>query len=86
MTNVSRPFWQILLIIIENNEQESLTCDECTAMMEYLADRAIEGANLNELKIAAFSIFRFCGACKNHYQKHIQELEEKVRSKNKSIL
>ncbi|PKO04810.1 MAG: hypothetical protein CVU41_15095 [Chloroflexi bacterium HGW-Chloroflexi-3] len=78
MPKSPRPFWQVLLIVLGDNQREKLTCEECTAMMEYLADRAIEGATIDELKSTANSLFRYCTECKNHYQRHIMELERKV--------
>lgn len=78
MPKLPRPFWQVLLIVLEDNQKEKLTCEECTAMMEYLADRAIEGATIEDLKSTANALFRFCTECKNHYQRHIMELEQKV--------
>ncbi len=81
MPKPPRPFWQVILIVLGDNQREKLTCEECTGMMEYLADRAIEGAPIEELKSTANSLFRFCTECKNHYQHHIMELELKVLSK-----
>jgi len=78
MPKLPRPFWQVLLIVLGDNQSEKLTCEECTAMMEYLADQAIEGATIEDLKSTANSLFRFCTECKNHYQRHIIELERKV--------
>jgi hypothetical protein len=78
MPKLPRPFWQVLLIVLGDNQSEKLTCEECTAMMEYLADRAIEGATIEDLKSIANALFRFCTECKTHYQLHIMELERKV--------
>jgi hypothetical protein len=78
MPKLPRPFWQVLLIILGDNPSEKLTCEEWTAMMEYLADRAIEGATIEDLKLTANALFRFCTECKDHYQRHIQELETKI--------
>lgn len=81
-----RPFWQILLIILGDNHRERLTCEECTGMIEYLADRALEGAPVEELKSTANTLFRFCPECKDHYQRHIQELEDKIVSKKSAYV
>ena len=41
MAFMSRPFWQTL-VAADSGENLALTCDECFAILEYLAEEAAE--------------------------------------------
>jgi hypothetical protein len=54
---------------------QALTCYECFAMLEHLANMAIAGADDNDLKIAVQRYLTHCPDCQGYYDERIEALE-----------
>lgn len=67
-----RPLWRILLA----EQRESLTCEECTAIIGYLADLGAAGVDGQHLLKAARYHLEQCPDCHRHYERHLRDLEE----------
>lgn len=74
MVSLLRPLWEILLAAESNNPCE-LTCDECFAIIEYLADELAGGADLQIIKRAAQRHLTHCPDCRQHHQRRLREIE-----------
>ncbi len=44
--------WELLLSTLHNDDETPLTCDECFAILMYLAERATDGADSDRLRTA----------------------------------
>lgn len=69
-----RPLWRILL----EERRESLTCEECTAIIGYLADLGAAGVDGQLLMKAARQHLGQCPDCQRHYEHHLHVLEERI--------
>ena len=58
----------------------SLTCDECFAILEYLALEALDGAEEEKLEAALRRHLEMCPDCREHHLKRLQKLEERLGS------
>jgi hypothetical protein len=68
------PLWRILLKA-QAQPEAPLTCDECIAVLDYLADQAIRGVNLDSLRQAVHKHLSRCPDCRAEYLKWLRELE-----------
>ena len=75
-----RPLWRILLA----ERRESLTCEECTAIIGYLADLGAAGVDGRHLLKAARHHLEQCPDCQRHYERHLRELEERIEDQSES--
>lgn len=75
-----RPFWQTL-VAADSGENIALTCDECFIILEYLAEEAAEGADLQTLQKAAQHHLSHCPDCREHYLKRLIELEAQLAAR-----
>ena len=66
--------WRILLKA-QTQLEASLTCDECIAVLDYLADQATKGADLEGLRQAVRKHLSRCPDCRAEYLKWLRELE-----------
>ena len=71
-----RSLWQILISVKESRNVDTLTCDECFAFMEYLAEEASSGAEENTLQIAIRQHLAKCPDCHEHHLKRLEVLED----------
>jgi hypothetical protein len=76
----SRPFWQTL-VAADSGENIVLTCDECFTILEYLAEEAAEGADLQTLQKAAQHHLTHCPDCRAHHLKRLIELEAQLATR-----
>ena len=76
MAFMSRPFWQTL-VAADSGENLALTCDECFAILEYLA----EGAHLQTLQKTAQHHLSHCPDCREHHLKRLIELEAQLAAR-----
>lgn len=83
MAFTSRPFWQTL-VAADSGENLALTCDECFAILEYLAEEAAEGADLQTLQKAAQHHLTQCPDCREHHLKRLIELEAQLAAHKNS--
>ena len=71
-----RPIWQLLIIMTEYSEYDSLTCDECFTLLEYLAGEAAKGADIEILQQAIRRHLEHCPGCREHHLARLLEMEE----------
>ncbi len=67
-------FWRILLKT-QAPTDAPLTCDECIAILDYLADQAARGADLERLRQAVRKRLARCPDCREQYGEWLRELE-----------
>ncbi len=70
-------FWRILLKT-QAPTDTPLTCDECIAILDYLADQAARGADLESLRQAVRRHLARCPDCRKQYVEWLRELESLV--------
>ena len=80
MAFTSRPFWQTL-VAADSSENIALTCGECFAILEYLAEAAAEGDDLQTLQKAAQRHLARCPDCRAHHLKRLIELEAQLAAR-----
>ena len=78
-----RPFWQTL-VAADSDESIALTCDECFIILEYLAEEAAEGADLQPLQKTAQHHLSHCPDCREHHLKRLIELEAQLAARGNS--
>lgn len=83
MNRLSRPIWKLLIKVSESDQVEKLTCDECFNILDYLADEAIRGIDLNVLREALHRHMEHCADCREHHLKKLEELEVIINKTNK---
>lgn len=66
--------WRILFKT-QTQPGAHLTCDECIALLDYLADRATHGADPTNLRQAAQEYLSRCPDCHEEYQEWLRDLE-----------
>jgi hypothetical protein len=66
--------WRILLKT-HAQPDAPLTCKECIAILDYLADQAARGANLENLWQVAQKHLVRCPDCYEQYREWLRELE-----------
>jgi hypothetical protein len=74
-----RPLWQILTSVKGSGNVDKLTCDECFAFMEHMAEEALSGAEENALQTAIRQHLANCPDCHEHHLKRLEELEDKLK-------
>lgn len=75
MNRLSRPIWKLLIVVSESDQSVKLTCDECFNILDYLADEAIRGIDLNVLREALHRHIEHCEDCREHHLKKLEGLE-----------
>ena len=75
MISEPRPLWKILIQTATPNAQTPLSCADCFAILEYLADVDVAGADRNMLVRAAQKHLATCPDCQEYYQRRLLELE-----------
>lgn len=73
MPNSNRPLWRIWLEITGISHLTSLTCAECYAVLEYLADADLAGIDHETLFQAARQHLADCPDCQEFYRKRLDE-------------
>ncbi|MBI4670308.1 MAG: hypothetical protein HY741_01395 [Chloroflexi bacterium] len=71
--------WEILRATNDPQDRTVLTCDECFAIMEYLADCAVAGAKREAIFAAAQKHLARCPDCRIEHAERIQALEKLSR-------
>jgi len=66
--------WRILLKS-QARPDIPLTCDECFAILDYLADRAARGADVASLRHAVQKQLARCPDCREQYGEWLRKLE-----------
>ncbi|MCP4424538.1 MAG: hypothetical protein GY803_08615 [Chloroflexi bacterium] len=75
MSSLIRPLWKLLWQTAVPNNDLSLTCADCFAILEYLADISSNHNNRPALLQKARSHLTNCPDCHAYYEKRLQELE-----------
>ncbi|MFC1879755.1 hypothetical protein ACFLZW_07555, partial [Chloroflexota bacterium] len=83
MTGKRRPFWRILMLAAESGARMALNCDECFAILEYLADAAVRGADDDYLIDAVRRHLNRCPTCREHHLKRLQAMEAEVAARKR---
>ena len=81
MSYKKRPIWQILTDAAEPGNDITLSCDECFAIMEHLADEAAKGMELEMIHRAIRRYIAHCPDCTEHHQQRLAELEAEIKLK-----
>lgn len=68
-----RPLWQILASLLRAPDAMRLSCDECFAVLEYLAEVGAAGGRTETIQEAVRQHLAACPSCR---QKHLQRLQE----------
>ena len=71
-----RPLWQILAASHISGPDSALSCDECFAALEYLADCAVSGADPALVLESARHHLERCPHCRQHHLRLLRELED----------
>lgn len=76
---ITRALWQIL-VAADSEAAAELSCDECFAILEYLADEAVRGADLGALREALRRHLEHCPDCREHYRRRLSEMHARLIS------
>jgi uncharacterized protein with PIN domain len=66
--------WRILLKA-QAQPDVDLTCDECLAILNYLAEEEVDGASRESVRQAAYKHLARCPGCREHYLHWLRQLE-----------
>ena len=79
MTDEFRPLWRVLLGL-EKNKTKQLTCADCFAVLEYLAE-AISSAGKRRASLLqkAQQHLKSCPGCRAYFLEKLVELEEQSK-------
>ncbi len=76
MSTQTRSLWQMLLAVAMLQKEKPLTCDECFAILDYLAD-IVDMTNVDQemlQKVTRKHINR-CPGCRDRYLERLQKWE-----------
>jgi len=76
-THTVRPIWQILTRTT-HSPNSVLTCEECFAALEYLAELMDADVDPKDLWQTAQRHLARCPDCREHHAKRIRELESRL--------
>ena len=68
------PLWEIFRANNDPQNNTVLTCDQCFAIMEYLADCAVAGSKREAIFAAAQKHLARCPDCRMEHTRRIEEL------------
>jgi hypothetical protein len=71
----SRPLWQLLMLISNQEKNTPLTCDECFTLLEYDADQLAAGGDIDKLRSAAMHHMALCSKCHADINNRLDRLE-----------
>ena len=71
----SRPLWQLLMLISNQEKYIHLTCDECFTLLEYDADQLAAGGDMDRLQSAAMHHMALCSKCRAEINNRLDRLE-----------
>jgi hypothetical protein len=66
--------WRVLLKT-QTQPDTPLTCEDCIAILDYLADQAARGADLDSLRQAVQKHLGRCPDCHEQYRAWLRKLE-----------
>lgn len=73
------PLWKLLLQTTTSEQIKELTCADCFAILEYLADLDDLGSEQQILLKSVRQHINACPDCRDYYQRRLIELEQLVR-------
>ena len=79
MSRIFRPLWQLLLGTAVTRNTPPLTCSDCFAILEYLADISQANSGKTKLIQKARRHLAACPDCRTYYQKRLDELEAEFK-------
>jgi predicted anti-sigma-YlaC factor YlaD len=72
---MTRPLWQLLMLIQQSKEDVDLTCNECFTLLEYDADLLVSGAEFSEINSSVKKHLQLCSRCRNQLKAMIEKKE-----------
>ena len=76
LREIGRPLWRLLLVMTNQEDGNSLNCDECFLVLEYLAEmRANEGTDFRKFSELFKKHLASCLDCREYYLQQLQNLE-----------
>lgn len=72
---MSTPLWKLLIKIKDFETNEALSCSECFAVLELLAEAARMGIDLDRLEQLAREHIAKCPECQDQFKKRLDQLE-----------
>ncbi len=72
--------WQLLIAVEDPQDTRSYTCEQCWAIMEFLADCGAAGMSPVTVKRAAQKLWSRCPACRAEFDKNFAMLEYAPRN------
>ncbi len=83
LKDIARPLWRLLLLVLNQEDDDSLECDECFLILEYLAEmRASEGVDIKKYTILVKKHLASCPDCREYYLQQLQNLESLQETKS----
>lgn len=83
---MSSPLWRILLKLRQTGWDTPLTCDECFAILEFLAEEAARGTSWKVIHQMAREHLALCPDCREHHLGRLRELEKAAGPQGSEIL
>jgi hypothetical protein len=75
MAKIPRPIWQIMLMASKTKDVPSLTCEECVALLGFIAGEAARGTDLNLIIRTIKRHLSLCPDCRESYLNYLRDLE-----------
>ena len=80
MSLISRPLWQLLLLLEGRNPKQTLSCNEWFAVFEYLAEAIVTPGNKRDLLMKkAREHLAACPECKDYFFQRLADMEAQYR-------
>ena len=74
-----QPIWK-LLQDLKTGTPGKLDCEECYALLEHLADLAVDGVDEVVLMNAVEAHFRICPQCETHHLERIDTEQKRIQN------
>lgn len=77
---MTRPLWQLLMLLREPDASIELSCIECFELLEYDADRLVAGAEPAAIRPSVRQHLALCSSCQNQIDDWLEKLEVDKKS------
>jgi len=77
---MTRPLWQLLMLLREPDTSIELSCVECFELLEYDADRLVAGAEPDAIRPSVKQHLELCSSCQTQIDDWLEELKEERNS------
>jgi hypothetical protein len=75
---MTRPLWQLLLLMRDSKKDIRLTCEECFALLEFDADRLSAGADPAEIRSSVIHHLTSCLSFSTQLDDWLERLEGSI--------